>query len=70
MAHESTLVSKPRLSTSHNSPVRSLRGSTSSLSSSTDGMSVGKKKQAPAPPGLNVVETDKVEYLRILKIII
>lgn len=41
----------PRSLSNHNSPGHSFKGSTSSLASSYDGMSLRrKKKKAPAPP--------------------
>lgn len=61
----------PRSLSNHHSPGHSFKGSTSSLSSSTDGMSLRrKKKKAPAPPvpipTLNVVETSmtKVRFVQ------
>lgn len=40
----------PRSLSNHNSPGHSFKGSTSSLSSSTDGMSLRRRKKKPAPP--------------------
>lgn len=48
----------PRSLSNHNSPGHSFKGSTSSLASSYDGMSLRrKKKKAPAPPVPVVVGT-------------
>lgn len=72
--HSTTPEPTPRSISNHNSPGHSFKGSTSSLSSSTDGMSLRrKKKKAPPPPplgvALNIGETASPVKVRLFRLI-